>query len=53
MQSHENHFHSWATASRHNTSEGSISYQNCACGAQRILSSSVYEPGVLALVSAR
>ncbi|AYJ49570.1 hypothetical protein D8W71_16035 [Rhodococcus sp. P1Y] len=49
----ESHPHNWTTASSHNTSEGTVSYQHCRCGAQRILArtSSTHVP--VAVVAGR
>ncbi|WP_165839517.1 hypothetical protein [Rhodococcus sp. Eu-32] len=44
------HDHTWTTTSRHDTSEGRISYQHCACGAQRILAPAYPERAQLAVV---
>ncbi|WP_197480823.1 hypothetical protein [Rhodococcus sp. EPR-157] len=45
------HHHCWTTASHHRTSEGTISYQHCSCGAQRILAPA-QEANLLAVVEA-
>ncbi|WP_176444061.1 hypothetical protein [Rhodococcoides kyotonense] len=45
------HEHAWTTTSRHDTSEGRVTYQHCTCGAQQILASHFPERGRLAVIA--
>ncbi|MGA9872853.1 MAG: hypothetical protein WBQ44_17145 [Rhodococcus sp. (in: high G+C Gram-positive bacteria)] len=49
---HTAHVHHWSTASRHATSQGTVIYQHCTCGAQRVLTSAAWEPMPVAVVDA-
>ncbi|WP_169914547.1 hypothetical protein [Rhodococcoides yunnanense] len=51
MSTHpEHHDHCWTTSSRHETSEGTVVYHRCTCGAQRIVSTALAVRGLVALV---
>ncbi|MET0196828.1 MULTISPECIES: hypothetical protein [Nocardiaceae] len=47
------HTHTWTTESSHNTSEGTVTYQRCTCGSQRIRAPKPAAATSVAVVEAR